>query len=54
MANVMRVGVILSFILGSAIGYGVFERNGFRGFMVPCALSGILFFLSLYVRRRRV
>lgn len=47
-ANFMRIGIILYFILGSASGYQLFHRWGFRGFLFPCGISGGLFFLTLY------
>jgi uncharacterized membrane protein YoaK (UPF0700 family) len=47
-ANWMRAGIILSFTWGGAIGYGVFHKWGFRGFLFPTLISGGLFFLTLY------
>jgi uncharacterized membrane protein YoaK (UPF0700 family) len=55
-ANVMRIGVIGFFILGSATGYQLFMAVGFRGFILPCSLSGGLFFMTVYFQllRRRI
>lgn len=47
-ANLMRVGIIGSFVLGSAAGFWVFKDLQFRGFIVPTFISGTLFFLTLY------
>lgn len=54
-ANFMRVGIITFFTLGSAAGYSVYKDWGFRGFIFPCALSGTLFFITVYfqlIKRR--
>lgn len=51
-ANMMRVGIILSFILGSGLGYRIFENHGFRGFLLPCVLTGGLFILTWYFQVR--
>jgi uncharacterized membrane protein YoaK (UPF0700 family) len=47
-ANVMRVGIIGFFILGSYLGATIFSRWQFRGFMVPCAISLLLLFMTSY------
>lgn len=46
--NLMRIGVIWFFILGGLVAARVFTGWGFRGFLVPCALSGGLFFATLW------
>lgn len=47
-ANLMRIGIIFFFILGSLIGYSVFSVWGYLGFVVPLITSGILFGTMLY------
>lgn len=47
-SNMMRAGIILSFVIGSAIGAAVFHNWQFRGFLVPCLISGLLFFTTFY------
>lgn len=47
-ANGMRLGIILFFTGGSLAGVNLFGHWGFRGFLFPCAISGALFFLTLY------
>jgi len=47
-ANAMRVGIIFCFILGSASGYAMYAWLGFRGFVFPCAISGLLFFTTAW------
>jgi uncharacterized membrane protein YoaK (UPF0700 family) len=49
-ANFMRIGIIVCFILGSAVGVKIFEYGQFRGFLLPTAITGILFFSSLYLQ----
>ncbi len=54
-ANFMRIGIIISFVLGSAAGYQIFHALEFRGFMFPTMISGALFFASIYfqiIKRR--
>ncbi len=46
--NLMRVGIILFFIIGSVFGGYVFNRLGYGGFFVPVLTSGLLFFSMLY------
>ncbi|WP_408095560.1 YoaK family protein [Peredibacter sp. HCB2-198] len=46
--NLVRFGIILSFILGSVAGALIFRSLGFIGFAVPTIISGILFGLMLY------
>jgi uncharacterized membrane protein YoaK (UPF0700 family) len=38
-ANELRAGSIVSFVLGSAIGAGVFMKLGFRGFILPGTIA---------------
>lgn len=47
-ANLMRVGVISFFVVGGVLAAGVFSTWGFRGFLVPCAISGGLFFVCAW------
>jgi len=47
-ANWMRVGIILFFIFGSTVGFHVFRDFGFRGFLFPTIISGLLFFMMIY------
>lgn len=47
-ANIMRAGLIVCFGLGSLIGAGVFTRAGYRGFLLPVAISAFLFSGTLY------
>lgn len=44
----MRVGIILSFGLGSVIGTITFLRVGYLGFLVPAITTGSLFFVTYY------
>ena len=47
-ANWMRFGIIFSFVFGSAIGWNVFHRWHYKGFLLPTVISALLFFLTLY------
>lgn len=47
-ANLMRIGIIYFFIMGSVIGGLSFPRYGFDAFIVPAIISGVLFFLMLF------
>lgn len=47
-ANLMRFGIISSFVLGSASGGYVFYHFDYLGFLIPVLTSGILFALMLY------
>jgi hypothetical protein len=47
-ANLMRIGIIIYFTLGSVMGMMVFRSWGYRGFLFPTAISGGLFFTTLY------
>lgn len=47
-ANLMRIGIILFFILGSVAGGYVFKNLGYAGFGVPAITSGMLFILMYY------
>ncbi|HMQ10534.1 MAG TPA: YoaK family protein [Oligoflexia bacterium] len=44
-ANLMRSGIILFFVIGSLAGVPVFQQFEFRGFLLPCLISGFLFFI---------
>jgi uncharacterized membrane protein YoaK (UPF0700 family) len=47
-ANLMRVGIISFFILGSVVGALVFSVNGYQGFLVPAFITGTLFLITFY------
>lgn len=55
-AIVMRIGIIIFFTLGSAVGVVAFRAWQFRGFLIPCGVSAILFFVTFYfqVIRNRI
>lgn len=50
-ANLMRIGLIASFIAGSVGGGFLFPATGFRGFFLPVAISGALFVVTFYFQR---
>lgn len=47
-ANLMRLGIILFFGLGSVVGGFVFTKFGYAAFAIPVITSGVLFVLMLY------
>ena len=47
-ANLMRIGIITFFILGSVVGVRLFQEFAYRGFLFPTVISGTLFFSSFY------
>lgn len=47
-ANLMRIGIIGFFVMGSAVGYQLFYQYQFRGFLFPTVISGLLFFTAFY------
>ncbi len=47
-ANAMRIGIILSFGVGSIVGSFLFGLVGYAGFFAPALSSGLLFLLMLY------
>jgi len=47
-ANLMRMGIILSFVAGSLSGFQVFRAWEFRGFIFPTLISGLLFGATFY------
>ena len=49
-ANLMRVGIISGFVLGSIAGFQIFRSWEFRGFIFPTLISGGLFATTLYFR----
>ncbi len=49
-ANAMRGGLILSFGLGSFVGAFLFSKAGYRGFLLPVAISAGLFGLMMYLQ----
>jgi uncharacterized membrane protein YoaK (UPF0700 family) len=46
--NLIRIGIISSFILGSVAVALLFSKMGFSGFAAPTLISGLLFALMLY------
>lgn len=51
--NLMRIGIIFFFGLGSVSGAFLFDRAGYRGFLLPTIISGLLFGGSLYFQLLR-
>lgn len=47
-ANLMRIGIIIFYTAGSAAGVPVFRSWQFRGFILPCLISGGLFAMAVY------
>ncbi|MBC7465736.1 MAG: DUF1275 domain-containing protein [Bdellovibrio sp.] len=47
-ANLMRLGIILFFGLGSVTGALVFANNGYKGFFLPAFITGALFLITFY------
>ena len=47
-ANLMRIGIIGFFLLGSAVGVSIYREWQYRGFLFPCFISGLLFATTLY------
>ncbi|MAV91030.1 MAG: DUF1275 family protein [Bdellovibrionaceae bacterium] len=47
-ANRMRIGIIVSFFLGSFVGVPLFRNWHFQGFIFPCLISASLFALTAY------
>lgn len=52
-ANWMRAGIIVFFGLGSLTGAFVFAQMNYRGFIVPAAITGILFATTIYFQTSR-
>lgn len=52
-ANLMRVGIIFFFGLGSVVGALVFANNGYQGFLLPAAITGTLFLTTFYFQVAR-
>ncbi len=52
-ANLVRVGLIIFFGLGSLIGGFAFTRMGYKGFLLPLFITGVLFGSTLYFDRFR-
>lgn len=51
-ANLMRLGLIMFFILGSVIGAYLFHRYQYAGFALPVLTSGMLFAAMVYFQRK--
>lgn len=51
-ANLMRIGIIVSFILGSVVGGILFSRYEYFGFLLPLIVSGGLFGLMIFFQAR--
>lgn len=47
-ANLMRVGILFFFVLGSVVGGVVFHKLQYWGFLLPTLTSGILFLGALH------
>lgn len=47
-ANLMRIGIIFFFVLGSVVGGYVFTQMNYAGFFVPVLTSGLLFAAMFY------
>ncbi len=47
-ANLMRIGIISFYTFGSAAGVPIFRDWKFRGFILPCIISGLLFAMAIY------
>lgn len=47
-ANLMRLGIIFFFGLGSIVGALVYANNGYQGFLLPAFITGTLFFMTFY------
>jgi uncharacterized membrane protein YoaK (UPF0700 family) len=47
-SNLMRVGIISSFVMGALVGGFVFKRYEYYGFLLPVLISGGLFTLMVY------
>jgi uncharacterized membrane protein YoaK (UPF0700 family) len=47
-ANLMRLGIIIFFVLGSVVGGFAFTHFQYGGFLIPVITSGLLFWLMLY------
>ena len=47
-ANLMRVGIICFFVLGSVCGGYAFAKLGYAGFVLPVVTSGLLFISMCY------
>jgi uncharacterized membrane protein YoaK (UPF0700 family) len=52
-ASLMRAGLVVSFILGSAAGADLFIKFKFRGFILPTCISGLLFLMAFYFQVMR-
>jgi uncharacterized membrane protein YoaK (UPF0700 family) len=52
-ANLMRIGIVSFFILGSVIGAFLFKRFEYGGFALPVVTSGLLFAAMIYYQVRR-
>lgn len=49
-ANLMRIGIIIFFLIGSVIGGSVFLKSGYYGFILPVLTSGSLLSAMLYIQ----
>lgn len=47
-ANLMRIGIISFFLMGSVVGGFTFSKFEYGGFLIPVITSGLLFWLMLY------
>lgn len=49
-ANWMRTGIILFFIAGSVVGGFLYRAAGYRGFILPLVITGLLFNTTFYLQ----
>jgi uncharacterized membrane protein YoaK (UPF0700 family) len=52
-SNLMRIGIITSFIVGAIMGGYLFANFGYYGFVFPVVISGSLFTLMIYFQSRK-
>jgi len=53
-ANLMRIGIIFFFTLGSVAGGFAFKRMEYWGFLIPVITSGVLFAIMFYFQLLKV
>lgn len=52
MANIMRAGIILSFVAGSTVSAFVFLKTSYWGFLVPALTSMGIYLFSYFTRKK--
>ena len=50
-SNLVRIGIIFFFGLGSAVGGFAFSHWGYKGFILPLVITGVLFASTLFFDR---